>query len=210
MFLENQTRVVTYTKCRMKLASDGGRWATLTVTMKIEKEDADLTEPMKRAVKMMNASKEVDRVFFNETVDSCRLTFKAIGGPAADREAKIFEALELSGFLIERETVMQAGTLDKKPSGAILILFEFSIPLATNGAWIVDAFGTSLRMRVQRAQQELALGEAKDESVDGKAARIQQAAQQDLAEEKAGKKKRGRPPKAKPGPRPVESPPSAS
>jgi hypothetical protein len=203
VFLENQTRVVTYTKCRMKLASDGGRWATLTMTMKLDKEDPDLTDPMRRAVKMMNASKEIDRVVMNETVDNCRLTFKPIGGEAADRDPRVFDALELSSFLIERETVMQAWTLDKKPSGAILILFEFSIPLATNGAWIVEAFGTTLRVRVQRTQQELPLGGA----VEDKAARIQRAAEESTA---PAAKKRGRPRKAKPGPNPVEAPPSAS
>lgn len=192
MFLENQTRVVRFTKCRLKTDAEGNRWATPTMVLRMDDKDDALSNAMKRQAKLMGDDKGIDLVKFNETVEGCRLSFR----PAVGKGEDAFDAVELSDFTLEREKVpASTGTLEKKPTGALLLAFSFTLPLAGSGAWIMVNFGTDLKIKVQRTQRELALEPNSEEggTIEEKATQIQRSLAEAAASESPAKRKRGRP-----------------
>jgi hypothetical protein len=155
-------------KVRLKTDSEGGKWATLVLTMKLDGK-ASLKPPLLQAYKLMTEDTALDAITTEQKLVNVRVLFQAGSSTGAVRQ---FDPKELTGFTLNRETATQAGTMKKDRGTGVELDFGFTVPLDDAGAWAVKNFGDDLLMTLEQLQGELPLEESAPDSQDARNQRI--------------------------------------
>jgi hypothetical protein len=193
MLAMNQQLKVRLGKVRLKTDSEGGKWATLVLTMKVDGKSI-LDGPLSNASRLMAEDTELDSITTEQKLVNVRVTFQAGTGRGPGRA---FDPKELSGFTLNRETATQAGTIKRDRGTGVELEFGFTVPLNDAGAWAIANFGDDLVMTLDQLQGELPLAEAGPDSQEARNERIVEAEAGDATAAteppaKQAKKKRGR------------------
>jgi len=168
MLAMNTQLSVRLGKVRLKTDSEGGKWATLVLTMKLDGK-ASLKPPLLQAYKLMTEDTALDAITTEQKLVNIRVQFQAGSGTGSVR---LFNPKELTGFTLNRETATQAGTIKRDRGTGVELEFAFTVPLDDAGAWAVKNFGDDLLMQLEQLQGELPLEDAAPESQDARNQRI--------------------------------------
>jgi hypothetical protein len=201
MMLNTETPMqVRLARFQMKEDSEGGKWGTATLTMKIE-EVGGLKSPLKDGYKLMKSDTAYEELAIEQKMPNVQLEFTngAGKGPATK-----FDPKEIFGFTFRRESSTQAGTLKKDRGSGVDLSLKFTAPLNDCGAWALDNYGDTLTMTIYMVQGELPIAPADPEDPDSQEARNKRVLEGAADEMKGsgvkvsvttGKKKRGQPSK---------------
>ena len=170
---------VRLSKVHLKLDSEGGKWGTFNLRMKID-DPGILQKPLLQGYELMKSDTAFDELTTEQKMDGVQLEFQNGAGAG---EKTIFEPKELFGFTFNRESSTQAGTL-KKDRGAVELEFRFTVGLAVAGVWALQNFGNDILVTIFKTQAELDLGDPTNpDSQAARNARIVEGEAQDGADE---------------------------
>jgi hypothetical protein len=168
MLVMNKALKVLLGKVRLKKDSEGGKWATLVLTIKLDGISV-LKGQLVNAYRLMTEDTALDAITTEDKLANVRVTFQSGAGTG---RAQVFNPKELTGFTLHRETATQAGTLKKDRGTGVELEFAFTVPLDDSGSWVVGNFGDELLMQLEKLQGDLPLEETGTDSQDARNQRV--------------------------------------
>jgi hypothetical protein len=155
MIITDTKLPVTLTNVHWKKDSEGGKWATVRLSMKVESADI-LRAPLIQGYKLMKNDLAFDALTTEQKMDNVQIEFRNGAGAGAKT---VFDPPALYGFTFNREKATQTGTLKKDRGAGVELSFAFTVPLGKSGSWLVENFGDSLSMTIFRVQGELPIAD---------------------------------------------------
>src|ERR1039458_3691337 len=157
MLITDQPLSVRLSKVHLKVDSEGGKWGTFGLAMKIS--DPDLLEaPLLQGYELMKSDTAYEALSTEQKMAGVQIEFQSGAGTG---KKIVFEPKELFGFEFNREKSTQSGTLKKDRGTGVILLFHFTVGLAVAGAWALENFGNDLLATIFVMQSALPLADRK-------------------------------------------------
>jgi hypothetical protein len=192
MLICERALTVKLSHVHLKTDKEGGKWATCTLTLKVE-DPKVLRGALAQGYELLRAATSFEKLMDAGTMSNVQIEFQNGVGRGAP---SVFEPRDLFSFAFQRESSTQAGTLKKDRGVGVELEFKFTVNLAVIGAWALANFGDEVVMTLHKVQGELPIGD--ENSQEARNARIVEAEAKDSPPEtvSAAPAKKGRKKKA--------------